>query len=621
MDIEICKVPYKFLDNPLVIGGKAMEYYGLRKSGDDIDLILSERDFEALEKQMPQNAGQMDIDHCIRYRNFEMWKTIRNFGYEFYSKQAIPQNGFSVISVERLVWLKALYIKEEKSIRDLGFISDYVMRKQYKQYLKNITHKISLDNVSNNEVSKETYTFSKCVSSYQGTIYDYDRKIRLKPDQFRNMVTYFIDEIEKITNCRNMFVLISMSNSLNFMACFFGVLSADAIPIIVSKNLSSAELTAYSKKCNPNIILSDYHLKSNEKYFCVLDDSIYYSVLHEGVRYGTMLKEKYGVFILHPTSGTTGESQLCVRDEKGCIAEPLNHIATYSGEKITSMLCMLPLNHAYGFGSAFLLGMIESYDMYLISEFNPRKIIHVLEDEKIDYMPANPVVLDLLLRTKTKASFQVPHFIISAGSVLKSELVKRFYDRFGVYVKASYGSTETGEICLQRENGVYPEGCVGHHLKRTKVDILKMDEIGVLYVNNPSLMNGYLRPDFTVDSSLIGEDGFFPTKDIATQDSTGMITLCGRLNDVINIYGVKIVPREIEDIISQLPSVKEVYVYGKANDKGYEVINAIIDTTSSMEEILDFCRSKLNRQKIPQNIYLQPIPKSETGKILRNLLL
>lgn len=148
MDIEIFKVPYKFLYYPLVIGGKAMEYYGLRKAGDDIDLILSEQDFDALQKQMPENVGTMDIDYCIRYCNFEMWKSIRYFGYDFYSKQAIPLDGFSVISIERLVWLKALYVNEEKSIRDLRLISEYVMRKQYKQYLKNSFHKNNIGDVS-----------------------------------------------------------------------------------------------------------------------------------------------------------------------------------------------------------------------------------------------------------------------------------------------------------------------------------------------------------------------------------------------------------------------------------------------------------------------------------------
>lgn len=465
----------------------------------------------------------------------------------------------------------------------------------------------------------EIYTFSECINKFHGTIYDYDRKIKLGSEQFQNMVLSFKEEIVKVTNHKNMFVLISMCNSLNFMACFFGVLNANAIPIIASKNLLYAELLAYRQKCNPNIIISDYPLTFEEKSINIIGYPIYYSVLHEDDSYGTMLKKKYGVFILHPTSGTTGNSQLCVRDEFGCMAEPLNHIATTYEDKIKSMLCMLPLNHAYGFGSAFLLGMVQSYDMYLISEFNPRKIINILEKEKIDYMPTNPVVLDLLLRTRTKRSFKVPPYIISAGSVLKRELVSKFYDRFGIYVKASYGSTETGEICIQREDGFFPEGCVGQHLVQTKIDIRELDGIGVLYVNNPSLMKGYLNSDFTVTSSLNSEDGFFSTKDIATLDSTG-VTLHGRLNDVINLYGVKIIPHEIEDIISQFPLVREVYVYGKANDKGYEEINAIIDTDCSIEQILDLCRENLNAQRIPKNIYIQPVPRTETGKILRDLL-
>lgn len=137
MDIGIQKIPYKFKDYPLVVGGKAMEYYGLRKAGNDIDLILSERDFTELLKILPENTGKMDMDSYIKFDNFEMWKSIRQFGHIFYNYQSIPMNGFSVISIERLVWLKALYVSEKKSIRDLELISKYVMQKQYKQYHKN----------------------------------------------------------------------------------------------------------------------------------------------------------------------------------------------------------------------------------------------------------------------------------------------------------------------------------------------------------------------------------------------------------------------------------------------------------------------------------------------------
>lgn len=466
----------------------------------------------------------------------------------------------------------------------------------------------------------KSYSFSECFNQYHGIIYDYERKIKLTSDQFMETATLFKDEIEKISGRKSMFVLISMCNSLNFMACFFGVLNADAVPIIASKKLSDAELELYKKKCNPNLIISDYDLGLVERTFSILNNTIYCSVVHKDDTAVQQLKNRYGVFILHPTSGTTGESRLCLRDERGCLAEPLNHIDTINGDEIHSMLCMLPLNHAYGFGSAFLLGMLQSYDMYLISEFNPRKIIRILTEEKIDYMPANPAVLDLLLRTHSKVPFQVPRYILSAGSVFKSQLVSEFYEKFGVYIKASYGSTETGEICLQREEKVCPEGCVGHTLKQTRIEIRDLNGVNVLYVNNPSLMNGYLQEDYTVDASLIDAKGYFPTKDIAEMEQNGMVTLHGRLDDVINRFGVKIIPEEIEHVISSFSHVKDVHVYGKTDEKGYEEINAVVDTDSSMNEILDLCRRNLTRQMVPKNIYLQPIPKSETGKIIRKLL-
>jgi len=76
------KLNYQFQDKPLVIGGNAMEYYGLRKSGADIDLVISARDHENLRRQYPDHIKDLYGDIGICKFEFEIWNQICRFDYE-----------------------------------------------------------------------------------------------------------------------------------------------------------------------------------------------------------------------------------------------------------------------------------------------------------------------------------------------------------------------------------------------------------------------------------------------------------------------------------------------------------------------------------------------------------
>lgn len=114
MDIPLSKINYKFLDKPLLVGGRAKEYYNIRKSGADIDLIISSRDFEALSLIYKENLKEIFSDKGLIINEFEIWKTICLFDYDFLSKDAIELESIKVISLEKLVFLTALASKDKK---------------------------------------------------------------------------------------------------------------------------------------------------------------------------------------------------------------------------------------------------------------------------------------------------------------------------------------------------------------------------------------------------------------------------------------------------------------------------------------------------------------------------
>lgn len=133
IDDDLSKLNYSFLQKPLLIGGKAKEYYGLRESGDDIDFVISNEDYQALSKKYPNNIKDLSGDLGIKYHSLELWRSISWFEYD-YLKQGATNNGdYLIISLEKLLFLTALAMKTEKYQKDLELIVNKIIELQYEK--------------------------------------------------------------------------------------------------------------------------------------------------------------------------------------------------------------------------------------------------------------------------------------------------------------------------------------------------------------------------------------------------------------------------------------------------------------------------------------------------------
>lgn len=122
MQLDFSKINFSFSQKPLLIGGKAMEYYGLRMAGNDIDLVACKNDIERLAKQYSQNLKDLCGDFGVVVAEFEIWKTIRYFDYQSLSQGAIEEENFLVIALDKLLIQKALAMDVEKCHKDLELI-------------------------------------------------------------------------------------------------------------------------------------------------------------------------------------------------------------------------------------------------------------------------------------------------------------------------------------------------------------------------------------------------------------------------------------------------------------------------------------------------------------------
>ncbi len=156
----------------------------------------------------------------------------------------------------------------------------------------------------------------------------------------------------------------------------------------------------------------------------------------------------------------------------------------------------------------------------------------------------------------TLGGFYSVKTVISGGAPLSQALAERI-EALGVEVLQGYGLTETGPVVSVSRRGIWKPRSVGLPIETVE---LRQAADGELLVRGPSVMAGYLDEK---DGDFL-EDGWFPTGDIATIDDDGFVTLVGRKKDFIALStGQKIAPREIEELLENLPEINQAIVVGE----------------------------------------------------------
>lgn len=122
LDIDLTPLGFTFATKPLIIGGCAMQYHGVRKAGADIDLVITNDDYQRLARQYPDHRRDLWGDLGVCVHSFEIWRTITLYDYAFWSVGAVEERDWRVMSLERLLYSRVLAIKNDKHRRDLDLI-------------------------------------------------------------------------------------------------------------------------------------------------------------------------------------------------------------------------------------------------------------------------------------------------------------------------------------------------------------------------------------------------------------------------------------------------------------------------------------------------------------------
>jgi long-chain acyl-CoA synthetase len=133
-------------------------------------------------------------------------------------------------------------------------------------------------------------------------------------------------------------------------------------------------------------------------------------------------------------------------------------------------------------------------------------------------------------------------------------------------------------------------------------------------------MSGYFEQEEETNVTLKG--GWLHTGDIARMDEDGFFYIVGRKKELIKVGGLQVWPVEVENVIYQIPGIRECAVTGEPNEALGEIVKLWVVLENSvqvdLQTIRDFCLDKLAGYKIPRDIQiLSALPRSSVGKVLK----
>lgn len=327
------------------------------------------------------------------------------------------------------------------------------------------------------------------------------------------------------------------------------------------------------------------------------------------------------------TSGTTGAPKGARRRNPAGLAplaSVVSRIPLNAGER---MFVAAPLFHTWGL-AALQLCLALRGTIVLTRRFTPATALDAVNREGCTSLFAVPVMLQRMLEARDAVPAPSLRVVAVSGSALTGPLALRFMDRYGDVLYNLYGSTEASwaSIATPAELRAAP-GTAGRPPHGTRLAILSQSgavlppgAVGRIFVGNDMLFEGY-----TNGTGRETHGDLLATGDIGHLSPEGLLFVDGREDDMVISGGENVYPAAVEDVIAELPQVREVAVAGVPDLEFGQRLAAWIalhpGERVDADAVREYVRHRLARFSVPRDVYfVTALPRNATGKVVRRHL-
>jgi len=319
------------------------------------------------------------------------------------------------------------------------------------------------------------------------------------------------------------------------------------------------------------------------------------------------------------TSGSTGEQKGVMLSHKNLIANT-NSILKYLKLNMNDTVeIVMPFYYCYGLSLLHTHLRVGGSVVLNNSFVFIGSVINDLNKYRCTGFSGVPSHFQILLR-KTKdfkrTKFETLRYVTQAGGKLHNSFIEEFAEAFPeIDFFVMYGQTEaTARLSylppdlLHQKMGSMGKGIPGVELRviNDKDEIVKPGETGEIVARGDNVMMGYFE-DPVATSEVIKDDWLY-TGDMATVDEDGYIFIQSRAKEIIKVRGIRISPKEIEEVIVNFPGVIDCSIVAVEDDIAGEALKAIVYINDSDKDkfsedmIRKHCADRLSAHKVPQFI-------------------
>lgn len=309
------------------------------------------------------------------------------------------------------------------------------------------------------------------------------------------------------------------------------------------------------------------------------------------------------------TSGTTGRSKGAMLSHNNIVSNIIAASKQFKLDSSIHTLSFLPINHVFEQVCGVLLPLSLGGKVTFAESI--KKLGDNLNEIKPNFLLGVPAVYRLLydrvmkningktisrilyklpvgrniVSSKVQKKFGKKTIFVSGGAALDPAIASGFKD-LGLILLQGYGITETSPVITAETPDCRKAGTVGLPMEKVKVriDNPNADGAGEIQVSGPNVMLGYYKNEQATSEVL--HDGWYRTGDLGNIDPNGVVSICGRVkNLIVTPNGKNVYPEEIENQLSNSPFIAEIVVYGhKVNATSEEVYASIFACEEALFE-------------------------------------
>jgi long-chain acyl-CoA synthetase len=339
--------------------------------------------------------------------------------------------------------------------------------------------------------------------------------------------------------------------------------------------------------------------------------------------------------VIQYTGGTTAQSKGVMLSHRNLVANALQtrHWLPEAREGKERFLSVVPIFHSYGLTTAMNVPVSIGAAMILKAQFQVLDVLKAVKRYKPTIFPGVPNMYRAINNFRGVRKFGISsiNYCISGSEPLHVEVQEAFEKLTKGRLVEGYGLTEASPVTHANPLGDKRKiGTIGVPLPSTEAVILdlakknkevKQGHIGELAVRGPQVMMGYWK-DTRATKEVLTEDGWLLTGDIAQVDEDGYTRIIARKADMWYPNKLKkqpAFPRDVEEVIYEIPQVKEVAVAAVAGNPFAFVIAGQERPTPAA--VIAYCKRRLPAHLVPRFVvFMDEFPKSYIGKVLRREL-